>query len=354
MDKVKDFFEKYRRSSYFTGSILFLAVLIISIIVQGPANFFSVRAINTLFTTNLPFLLVVIAQSILLITGVMDVSCGVQVALVNVVVIMTAQEWGISFPMAFLLGIAVAVIASILCWLFVSAFRLPPLLSSYALTYIIKGVNVLIMDVPQGKVEKFWYKGYDTPLFGIIPIPLIILVVVLLVWRYFSKTKFGTDIYAVGTNPRNAFAAGIKPEKTQLKAFIIKGVIVGIAGVCLTLMTASGNPNQAEEYGIRSLSACIIGGLTFGGWGSVASGVFGGGFLIMIQNAVYYFFNLLYKLIPGFAVSSYWHNFLSDIIVFLGLLMTIVTMNSQKKALEESIKQQERSAPEQALTEGGN
>jgi ribose/xylose/arabinose/galactoside ABC-type transport system permease subunit len=116
---------------------------------------------------------------------------------------------------------------------------------------------------------------------------------------------------------------------------MIKGVIVGLAGICLTLMTASGNPLQAEAYGLRALSACIIGGLGFGGWGSMACAVFGAGFLVMIQNTVYYFFNLLYRLIPGFTVTSYWQNLVSDIIIFVGLLMTIVTAKGQRETLKQ-------------------
>ena len=46
------------------------------------------------------------------------------------------------------------------------------------------------------------------------------------------------------------------------------------------------------------------------------------------------------KTIPGFAVSSYWQNFVTDIIVFLGLLMTIVTAKGQREALKAGIVRQ--------------
>ena len=162
----------------------------------------------------------------------------------------------------------------------------------------------------------------------------------LLVWLYLMKTKFGRNIFAVGGNPRNAFAAGINPAWVQFQAFMIKGVIIGLAGITLTLMTASGNPLQAEAYGLRALSACIIGGLGFGGWGSMGSALFGAGFLVMIQNTVYYFFTLLPKVFPGFTVTSYWQNLVSDIIIFLGLLMTIVTAKEQREALKQGFVRQ--------------
>ena len=333
IQSVKAGFSSFRKRPSFAGFVLFVTAILLNAAVQGPAGFFSAKSFNTLVNSNLPFLLVVMAQSVLLLSGTMDISIGIQLALVNVVTIMTMQEWGIAFIAACGLGIGAALAASLVCWLFVSVFRLPALLASYALTYAITGVNVLIMNVPQGKVAKVYYTAYDSLLLGVIPASVLALVLVLLIWAYMRRSRFGTNIYAVGANPRNAFAAGINPVKVQLQAFMLKGLFTGIAGICLTLLTASGNPVQAEAYGLRSLSACIIGGLNFGGWGSMACGVFGGGFLILIQNLIYFFFSLLYKLIPGFSVTTYWHNFLSDIIIFLGLLMTMVTAKGQREAL---------------------
>ena len=68
--------------------------------------------------------------------------------------------------------------------------------------------------------------------------------------------------------------------------------------------------------------------------------MFGGGFLVLIQNTVYYFFTLLSKIYEGFALSSYWQNLVSDLIIFGGLLMTIVTAKAQRETLKQGLKQQ--------------
>jgi ribose/xylose/arabinose/galactoside ABC-type transport system permease subunit len=355
--------------------MLFLSVVVFNIIVQGISTcttggytfgnffaFFSPTSLNTMIMTNLPFILVTVGQAILLIVGQMDISIGIQIALVNVVCIMVPQELGTSVWVGFLAGICAAIVISLVAGFACSVLRLPALLASYALTYAIKGINVLIMPTAQGSIPKAFWKPYQSTIFKLfdqeavarmsefgqkllgilnyIPVSVFVLIFVLVSWRLIVRTRFGKHIYAVGSNPRNAFAAGISPVGTQMKAFLIKGVYTGIAGICLTLMTASGNPLQCEEYGIRSLSAAIIGGLGWGGWGSVACGVFGSGFLVIIQNSVYYFFTLLSKLFEGFAVSSYWQNLVSDIIIFGGLLMTIVTAKAQRETLKQGLKQQ--------------
>lgn len=340
MERVKQYFIQFRRSPAFTGFVLFMIAILINVLVQGPASFFNPKSINTLMMSNTPFLLVAMAQSLLLISGTMDISIGIQLALVNVIVIMVPQETGLPILVGWLLGILASIIISILCAVGCSIMRLPSMLVGYAFIFIIRGINVLIMNVPQGSVPKVFYKTYDSLIFGLIPMSLLVLIGVILLCAIVMRTRFGKHIYAVGGHPRNAFAAGINPVSVQMKAFILKGLIVGIAGICLTLMTASGNPLQGEDYGLRSLSACILGGLGFGGWGSISSGIFGAGFFVIIQNAVYYFFTLLYKLIPGFSVTSYWQNMVSDIILLLGLLMTIITAKAQRETLKKGLAKQ--------------
>ncbi|MCQ2530506.1 MAG: ABC transporter permease [Lachnospiraceae bacterium] len=366
MKSIGASFRRFRRKPAFTGFILFLVVLLLNIIVQGWSQclsrgfsignalaFFQPSSLNSIFMSNMPFILVTIGQALLLLVGQMDVSIGVQIALVNVVCIMVPQQTGCPVWVGWLVGFAAAFAISALAGVCCSVLRLPSLLATYAMTFLVQGINVLIMNVPQGAVPRAYWKPYQSTVYGLfenppsflkfldyIPVAALVLIAVLLIWHFFARKPFGKHIYAVGTNQRNAFAAGINPVSTQMKAFLIKGFFVGVAGICLTLMSASGNPLQCEEYGIKSLSAAIIGGMGWGGWGSISCGVFGGGFLVLIQNAVYYFFTLLSKLFNGFAVTSYWHNFVSDIIIFGGLLMTLVTAREQRKTLQQGLKSQ--------------
>lgn len=337
MEKVRDRFRHFRQQPAFTGFVLFMGVLLLNIAVEGPAKFFSLNYLNSMFISNVPFLLVVVAQGILMLSGQLDCSIGMQVALVNVVCIMTVQEWGIPVWAGWILAIFASLAASAVCGVLEAVFRLPALLCSYALVYVIKGVNVLIMPIEQGKVPKEYYKVYHRLLGGVIPCSLLILIAVLVILAIVARTKFFKHVYAVGGNARNAFAAGIDSTGVRMKAFFLKGLIVGIAGIALTLMSASGNPLQCEEYGMRSLAACIIGGMGWGGWGSVGCAAFGGGFYVLISNFVYFLFSWLPKVITGFTASSYYHNLVSDVIVFLGLIVTVYTMKQQRKTLQQGL-----------------
>ncbi|MDI9521581.1 MAG: ABC transporter permease [Bacillota bacterium] len=342
MNTLTQSVKKFRRTPAFTGFVLFTIALVMNILMQGinsgtPLAFFKPAFYGSMLMTNAPFILTTMAQSLLLIVGLFDISIGIQLALVNVICIMVPQELGLPIWAGWLAAMGANLLVSAAFGACSSLLRLPAMLVGYAFTFIIKGVNVSIMSKPQGKVPKEVYLPYQTLIGGVLPVALLVIVAIFLMWLLIKRRPLGKHLYAVGGNPRNAYAAGISPVKVQMQANLLKGFIVGVGGICLTLMNASGNPLQAEDYGLRSLIACILGGMGFGGWGSMACGVFGASFFVLIQNAVYYFFSYLSKVITGFAVSTYWQNLVSDVILLLGLLVTIITAREQRKTLKEGL-----------------
>ncbi|MGI6726751.1 MAG: ABC transporter permease [Christensenellales bacterium] len=343
IEKCKQKWTMFSRQPAFTGFCLLMAVLVLNIIIQTPAKFFTTNNFRILLTKNTPLILTCLGQAVLMMCGVLDLSTGIQLAFVNVIAIMLPQELGMPVTLGWIVALLGGVLVSAFCGFCIVKLRLPALLTTFSITYIIKGVNVLIMSEPQGKVPKIIWKTYDSTVFGFLPFASLVIILVLIIWNYIRRTPYGKHMYAVANNPRNAYAVGINHEKVQMKAFLIKGFIVGLAGLCLTASNASGNPLQAEEYGIRSLSACMLGGMNFGGWGTISCGLFGGCFLVIVQNTVYYLFNFLTKIFPGLMINSYWQNLVSDTIIFLGLLATIITAKSQREILRQGfIKQLKR------------
>ena len=339
--KMIDRFESFRKAPAFTGFILFSLVLILNIALQGPGNFFTASNFGLLLEKNTPLILVTMAQAMLMFLGMIDISIGVQLSLVNVIAIMLPQELGVPWPIAWMIGILAVMAIAAINGFFVAYMRIPSLLSSFAMIYIVKGINVIIMSKPQGTVPEIIWRTYSSEIAGILPITFLIVAIIFLLWIYLKKTNYMKHVYAVGGNERNAYASGINPARVKMKAFLIAGFITGIAGLCLTAMSASGNPLMGEAYGLKSIAACILGGIAItGGWGTMSCALFGSGFLVLIQSSVYYLFKLLYVLIPGFQVTTYWQNLVSDGIVLLGLVATIFTAQTQKAAFKDGLKKQ--------------
>lgn len=334
-------FADFRRAPAFTGFVLFAFVLVLDIALQGPGNFFTAKNFGLLFEKNTPLILVTMAQAMLMFLGIIDISIGVQLSLVNVIAIMLPQELGVPWPIAWIAGILAVMAIAVVNGFFVAYMRIPSLLSSFAMIYIVKGINVIIMSKPQGTVPEIVWRTYSSEIGGVLPITFVIIAVLFLLWIYLKKTSYMKHVYAVGGNERNAYASGINPARVKMKAFLIAGFVTGIAGLCLTAMSASGNPLMGEAYGLKSIAACILGGIALsGGWGAMSCALFGSGFLVLIQSSVYYLFKLLYVWIPGFQVTTYWQNLVSDGIVLLGLVATIFTAQTQRAAFTTGLRKQ--------------
>lgn len=336
---MKQLYSKFKKSPAFIGFILFTMMLILNLIIQGPASFFAVKNIASLFKNNTPLILITMGQLMLMLVGVIDISLGFQMSLANVLAIMIPIFMpSIPLPLAWLLAFIIVVLVATLNGIIVSFTRIPPLLAGFAMIYVIRGVNVLIMPRPQGVVPPIIYQTYDLRVFGFIPFSFFILLGAFLFWAFLKRTKFMKHVYAVGGNERNAFASGINTKWVKVKVYVVAGCYTALAGLALTAMTASGNPIMGESYGLRSISAAIIGGVSIaGGWGTMSSAFYGAGFFIIIQNVVFRIFSALPRYIPGFSATTYWQNLVFDIIVLLGLVITILSMRHQENRIKSEI-----------------
>jgi ribose/xylose/arabinose/galactoside ABC-type transport system permease subunit len=340
----KEKLRSLQRSAAFTGLTLFLIVVVINVAVQGPTRFFTMRNIALLFAKNAPLILVTMGQLVLMLLGIIDISIGVQMAFVNVVAVMFPAWFpALPYPIAWAAAAAGAICIALAQGLIVALLRIPPLLTSFCMIYIVRGINLLIMPKPQGSVPEAVYLTYDMNLLGFLPVSFLIIVAAYLIWAYMRRTATIQHAYAVGGNERNAYANGINVVATKLKMYLLEGVYISIAGFCLSAMTGAGNPIMGESYGLRSISACILGGVSLaGGWGTMACALYGSGFLVLIQNIVFQIFSLLPRLFPAFKATSYWQNLVSDSIILIGLAATVFTNKIQRDALKEGILKQVR------------
>ncbi|MDR0452029.1 MAG: ABC transporter permease [Treponema sp.] len=339
---ARDALYRLQRSPAFTGLVLFAIVIVLNVVVQGPARFFTVKNISLIFAKNAPLVLVTMGQLALMLLGIIDISIGVQMSFVNVLAVTLPMRFpAIPLPLAWGLALLAVVGVSTIHGAIVSFLRIPPLLTGFCMIYIVKGINLFIMPKPQGRVPPAVYLTYDKALFGFIPFSAVVIAAAYLIWVYLRQTPTMKHVYAVGGSERNAYASGINTTATKLKMYVLEGVFIGIAGFCLTAMSAAGNPIMGESYGLRSISACILGGVSLaGGWGTMACALFGSGFLVLIQNAVFQLFSLLPRLIPGFVATSYWQNLVSDSIILIGLVATVFTNKVQRNALKAGIVKQ--------------
>lgn len=318
---------KLRLSPAYSGFLLMMISLVAYIILRGPAAFFNINNLASLFKNYTPIILVTMAQAFLMFMGYIDISIGAQLSFANVLAVNLPTMLGVPVWLGWLLALVLTMLLASLNGLIISYLRIPALLESFAMIFVIRGINLAIQPKPGGHVDPAINRAYDRLLLGFLPTSVVILAVALLVWMLLKRTTLVNHLFAIGANERNAYASGINTIRTKVLTYAIAGLFTGVAGLCYTAAYATGNPITGEIYGLQSISACIIGGVPMaGGFGTVFSALFGISFQIFVKDSVVQVF----KMLPG-VYTTYWHNLFTDFIILVGLVAAIFFVRRQDK-----------------------
>ena len=179
------------------------------------------------------------------------------------------------------------------------------------------------MPIPGGYVPKFFYRFYRGDVFGFIPAPIFILLIGIAVWLLVSRTIFYRYIYAIGGNEEGAYASRIKVKTIRFLSHIFANFFVGLAGMCLLMLTASGEYRAGIAYSLNSIAAVVIGGIALtGGRGSIWGAIFGAMTLSLLNNVIFYA-----------QVPSFYQEFARGMIVILSLALAALPRLKEMKAI---------------------
>jgi inositol transport system permease protein len=260
-------------------SIYFVLIALFIFCWLANKNFVSVANLQNISTQISVGTILAFGQTILIISGMLDLSSASVLALAGVLSISAYTETG-SLPLSFLVAILVGVGCNVLNGLMVTKYKTPPFIATLAMMAMARGAALLYTNGQNIYQIGDYVKFGQGEILGI-PTPVIFLVAILIVtWYILRHTVFGRSIYAIGGNEEAANASGINVNKIKMRAFIINGILVGIAGVLFMSRVNGGMPNGAIGYEFKALTAAVIGGTSFTGGIGTASGTLAGAFIV--------------------------------------------------------------------------
>ncbi len=268
--------------------ILIYIFLLILIVVSAFLDelFLSRRNISNLIITTIPLLLVSFAQTIVLITGGIDLSVGSIISLSNVLCATLFVKSPMSYLYSSLVAVAVGALAGYMNGLFIAKAKLQPIIVTLATSSVIGGAALAVLPSPGGTVNAQFASTVTGNLFGI-SVPLIIgLVVSALLWILLIKTPFGVSVYAVGGNENSAFSTGIMVNRVKIKVYVLAGILSALAGVFLSAQMYSGDPTVGVNFTTKAITAGVVGGTSLMGGNGGIVGTIAGVFILVIINNI--------------------------------------------------------------------
>lgn len=257
-----------------------LVVLIIIFSFLSPffattSNFTSILAqvsINTILAVGMTF--------VILIAGI-DLSVGSVLALSTVVgakLLTSDLDLMVSIPLTIVACVGVGALCGFFNGFVTEWWRVPSFIVTLGMMSIARGSSQVISNnVTITGMPKVFKDFGNWQIFDLIPVYFIIAIaIVFIAWFVLRFTIFGRFIYAIGNNEEAVRLSGHNPMPFKISAFLICGLLAGLAGLVFLLRLKAGSPIAAVGWELTAIAAVIIGGTSFaGGKGSVIGTFFG-------------------------------------------------------------------------------
>ena len=326
--KLKDMLLKY--------ALYIILLLLLVVIVAIKPNFLSVgNLISILKQASTKGILAYGVAGIIILAGtdlsvgrVLGLCAAVAASMLQSVTFASRYYPSITEPLPlilpFLVCVAIAVIISAFNGFGMAKLHMHPFIVTLGTQLISYGLCcIYIENQPSGSTQALSsldarYVGLATGSIDIFGFKLPSLVIIFLVlgvvtWIVWNKTRFGKNMFAVGGNQEAAAVSGVNVARTIMLVYLVAGILYGLASFLEASRLQSVGTNTGLNYETDAISACVIGGVSFsGGVGTIQGVVIGA----IILQAINFSLNFL-------GVNAYLQYIVRGLIIVLAVAIDV-------------------------------
>jgi simple sugar transport system permease protein len=275
-----------------------LIVILLTIITFSLLNdtFLSYQNFSDILRSVSIITLLAIGVTISLIVGGFDLSVGSTASLATVTsaaaLVLYRQETVVAIFVPIVIGLLIGLLNSF----FVVKVRLPDLLATLAVMYIVNGMHLTFtkgfsiynnMPLAEGGtapgvfLPSFLFLGQGE-LFSV-PVPVMIMLAAVTIIHFILQyTRFGRLLYMTGGNEEAARLSGVPVKRYKMYAYLLSALFATLAGILLAARIGTGQVSAGAPLLMDGVAAAFIGFSVFGAGKPNVIGTFVGAVLIGI------------------------------------------------------------------------
>ncbi|AUW42362.1 galactofuranose ABC transporter, permease protein YjfF [Rhizobium leguminosarum] len=280
-------------------------------------NILSTRVIGNLLTDNAFLGIAAVGMTFVIISGGIDLSIGSVIAFTGVFLAVILQNTSIHPLLAFALVLVITTAFGGIMGAIIHYLEMPAFIVTLAGMFLARGM-AFVLSIDSIPIDHEYYSTltslyYRLPGGGRLTLIGGIMLLVFAVGIFIAqRTRFGTNVYALGGGPQTARLMGVPVARTTIQIYALSGFLAGLSGIVFSLYTSAGYSLAAVGVELDAIAAVVIGGtLLTGGAGFVAGTLIG----ILIQGLIQ-----TYITFDG-TLSSWWTKILIGLLLFAFILM---------------------------------
>lgn len=267
-------------------SLLMVITVLFLIASLGTANFISAYNLTNILKQSAVIGVIAIAQTYVIITGGIDISCGAVAGMSTLMVALSQAVWGLPVW----LSLVVALAAGLICGLFnafvIHEFNVPPMIATLGTQTILRGLIKVFSNGGTVSGINKGFAAFATGSVGFIPNLAVVWLLVAVFGALLLKySTFGRSILVLGSGREVARLSGISIRRTNYLVYGFAGLLFSIAGILLASRMNCATPTAGMGYEMNAIAASVLGGASLsGGAGSIVGTLLGTLLIILIDN----------------------------------------------------------------------
>jgi ribose transport system permease protein len=242
-------------------------------------------------TRNFAFVAVVaLGMTIVIISGGIDLSVGSTLCL-SAMVLAILMNAGNPLWLSALAAIGAALVVGLINGLLIAYLRIPSFVVTLGMLSLARSAAMVLsnnkMVYQFGPDEKllFWLGGGST--WGIAHPVIALALLALATGAVLRWTRWGTHIFAIGSNEKAAELTGINVRGLKVSVYMCSAFFAGLAGVLEAGWLGGVTTNLGQSMELTVIAAAVIGGANLmGGAGTIFGSVVGAALIEVIRNSL--------------------------------------------------------------------
>ncbi|MDQ0320297.1 simple sugar transport system permease protein [Pararhizobium capsulatum DSM 1112] len=280
-------------------------------------NMLSTRVIGNLLTDNAFLGIAAVGMTFVILSGGIDLSIGSVIAFTGIFLAVMLETTSIHPLLAFVLALIITTAFGAIMGAIIHYLEMPAFIVTLAGMFLARGMAFVISidSIPvrhpfYATLKTFYYKlpggGRITLIGGLMLLVFLAGIIIA------QRTRFGTNVYALGGGTQTAALMGVPVARTTILIYALSGFLAGLSGIVYSLYTSAGYSLATVGVELDAIAAVVIGGtLLTGGAGFVGGTLVG----VLIQGLIQ-----TYITFDG-SLSSWWTKILIGGLLFAFILM---------------------------------
>jgi ribose transport system permease protein len=306
-----------------SGAVLALTPWIILIILvvlyaSRQAGVYTLNELNIFTSETLTLILIGFGQTLVIVSGGIDLSCGGLLSLVTALA--ATRIGGLHFSSGgaqMWIVMAILIVGSVLAGavngFLIAVTRMQPFIVTLATSSVFGGAALWVLPTNGGTIPENWIT-FGNDLFLGVATPVWLLALLVVFWLVFRRTRLWFEIRSVGSSQEAAFLSGVPVVRTIMTTYALSGLFACLAALYYVTQSASGNPTVGPEYILTSVIAVVLGGTALlggrGGFGGTVAGA--------------YIPTLIGSVIFIYGIDSNWQPLLEGMLLIFAVLLNVL------------------------------